>query len=97
MCAACRSPLASCQCAALKATPKTAGKVRVDLETKGRGGKSVTVVRGLPLDPTALAALGKQLRTACGGGGTTRDGVIEVQGEHVERVTALLRQQAFLR
>ena len=97
MCPACRRALASCHCAALNAAPISPGKARVDLETKGRGGKSVTVVRGLPLEPTALAALGKQLRAACGSGGTTKEGVIEVQGEHVERVTALLRKQALLR
>jgi len=67
--------------------------VRVSREKQGRGGKTVTVVRGLALDADALAALGKQLRAACGAGGTARDGVLEVQGDHVERVLALLAQQ----
>ena len=97
MCPACRHPLAACQCAALQSATKASGKVQVRLETKGRGGKSVTVVRGLPLAPAALAELGRQLRAACGSGGTAKDGLIEVQGEHVERVLALLRQQALLR
>ena len=97
MCPACRHPLATCQCAALKAAPKAAGKVRVNLETKGRGGKSVTVVRGLPLQAADLSDLGKQLRAACGSGGTAKDGVVEVQGDHVERVTTLLRQRDLLR
>ena len=43
--------------------------VRVSRETKGRGGKSVTVIRGLPLEAPALAQLGKQLKAACGSGG----------------------------
>jgi translation initiation factor 1 len=68
------------------------GVVRVSRETKGRGGKSVTVVKGLALDPVALALLGKQLRTACGSGGTTKDGVIEVQGDHCDLVMATLRK-----
>lgn len=61
-------------------------------ETKGRGGKAVTVVKGLPLDDDALAALGKQLRTACGSGGTVKDGVIEVQGDHCDRILAALEK-----
>ncbi len=69
------------------------GRVRVSREKQGRGGKTVTVVRGLALDADALAALGKQLRAACGTGGTAKDGVLELQGDHVERVLALLQQQ----
>ena len=69
--------------------------MRVVCETKGRGGKSVTVIRGLALDAAALSLLGKQLKTACGSGGTVKDGVIEVQGEHLETVMALLQQQGW--
>jgi translation initiation factor 1 len=71
------------------------GNVRVSRESKGRGGKTVTLVRGLPLDPLALAALGKQLRSACGTGGTVKDGVLELQGDHAERVTEWLRTAGF--
>ena len=67
--------------------------MRVGRETKGRGGKAVTLVRGLALPAAELTALGKQLRNACGAGGTVKDGVLEVQGDHVERVMALLQQQ----
>jgi translation initiation factor 1 len=62
----------------------------VSRQTKGRGGKSVTLIKGLALDPAALALLGKQLRTACGSGGTVKDGVIEVQGDHCERIMSEL-------
>jgi translation initiation factor 1 len=65
--------------------------VRVSRQSKGRGGKVVTVVKGLALDPLALAALGKQLRAACGSGGTVKDGVIEVQGDHCDLVMETLR------
>ncbi|WP_144139695.1 translation initiation factor Sui1 [Paraburkholderia sp. BCC1884] len=93
MCPECRQVLAQCTCkAAAKTAPAGDGVVRVSRETKGRGGKSVTLVRGLALDPLALAVLGKQLRTACGSGGTVKDGVIEVQGEHCERIIEALRK-----
>ncbi len=95
MCPGCRKPVADCICKLLKAPPKADGPARVSRETKGRGGKTVTVVRGLALDEAALARLGKQLRTACGSGGTAKDGVMEVQGDHCERVMQLLGQQGY--
>lgn len=91
-CPACRNPLAQCVCQSKSAVIGN-GVVRVSRETKGRGGKSVTLVKGLALDTDALAVLGKQLRTACGTGGTVKDGVIEVQGDHCDRVMEALRQQ----
>ena len=96
MCPDCRQALADCRCAAL-ARPQLRGDgvVRVSREKKGRGGKTVTLVRGLVLDDAALLALGKRLRSACGAGGTVKDGVIEVQGDHRERVLAWLVQQGW--
>lgn len=95
-CPACRRPLASCSCkAAAQALPAGNGQVRVARESKGRGGKTVTLVRGLPLAADALADTGRQLRAACGSGGTVKDGVVEVQGDHVERVMAWLQQAGF--
>jgi translation initiation factor 1 len=96
MCPVCRRPLGECACAATtRPVARGDGIVRVGRETKGRGGKAVTLVRGLPLDAAALAALGKRLRTACGAGGTVKDGVIEVQGEHVERIGTLLQAEGW--
>lgn len=93
MCPDCRQPLAACTCkAGAKAVPQGDGVVRVSRQTKGRGGKCVTVVKGVALDATTLAALGKQLRTACGSGGTVKDGVIEIQGDHCELVMATLQK-----
>jgi translation initiation factor 1 len=92
MCPECRQPLAGCTCKA-KAVPVGDGVVRVSRQTKGRGGKSVTLIKGLALDAGALALLGKQLRTACGSGGTVKDGVIEVQGDHCDLVMAELEKQ----
>jgi translation initiation factor 1 len=96
MCPACRRPMAECACAAAaRAAPQGDGAVRISRETQGRGGKAVTLVRGLVLDDTALAALGKRLRSACGAGGTLKDGVIEVQGDHVDRLLALLQAEGW--
>jgi translation initiation factor 1 len=96
MCPVCRQPVLSCQCRSSKPAPASDGVVRVSRETKGRAGKGVTVVKGLALDAAALAVLGKQLKTACGSGGTVKDGVIEVQGDHCERVMEALKAQGFV-
>jgi translation initiation factor 1 len=94
MCPACRQPVAACLCKKAKA-PAGDGVVRVSRQSKGRGGKTVTQVSGLALDDASLAALGKRLRSACGSGGTVKDGVLEVQGDHVPRVIELLKAEGF--
>jgi translation initiation factor 1 len=92
-CPDCRQALADCRCkAAATAAPAGDGIARVTRETGGRNGKTVTVVRGLPLDAVALAALGRTLKAACGSGGTAKDGVIEIQGDHRDTVVAKLEQ-----
>lgn len=95
MCPGCRRALAQCACAQARPVAALEGKVRVSRETKGRGGKCVTVVRGLPLDDAALMLLGKQLRAACGSGGTVKDGVVEVQGDHLTLVMDMLNKQGW--
>jgi translation initiation factor 1 len=96
MCPACRRPVADCACKASAGAAQAGdGVVRVSRETKGRSGKAVTLVRGLALDAEAIAAVGKRLRTACGSGGTVKDGVVEVQGDHCERVIELLKQDGW--
>ena len=93
MCPVCRQPKAQCVCQQARAAPAGDGIVRVSRETAGRGGKAVTVVRGLALDDAALAQLAKQLKALCGSGGTAKGGVIEVQGDHCERVIEALKKQ----
>jgi translation initiation factor 1 len=90
MCPGCRQPLARCSCNQARAAPAGDGIVRVSRETKGRNGKCVTVVKGLPLESAALDKLGRELKALCGCGGTARDGVIEVQGDHAEKLVAHL-------
>ncbi|OSM04057.1 putative translation initiation factor 1 (eIF-1/SUI1) [Magnetofaba australis IT-1] len=77
------------------AAPSGDGVARVRRETKGRKGKGVTTIAGLALEPLALAQLGKALKAQCGSGGTVKDGVIEIQGDHVEKVMTHLKQQGF--
>ena len=80
-----------------RAIPATGdGILRVRREKAGRGGKTVTVVRGALLDATVLQALGKRLKAACGSGGTVKDGVVEIQGDHADRLVGLLQQEGFI-
>ena len=66
--------------------------MRVSRATQGRSGKGVTLVSGLPLEPAALAALAKQLKALCGCGGTVEGAVIELQGEHRDKLVAHLQK-----
>lgn len=96
MCPTCRRPVAQCVCKVqAKAVPQGDGTARVRLETKGRKGKGVTVVWGVPADEAALQQLGKQLKAACGSGGTVKDGQIEIQGDHVAQVMDVLRKHGY--
>jgi len=66
------------------------GRVRVGREVAGRGGKGVSVISGLPLGDEALAELATRLKRMCGAGGAVRNGAIEIQGEHRDRLVAEL-------
>ena len=82
-CPRCNRLLAACRCKKPGARkPADDGVVRVSRSTKGRRGKGVTVVTGVPLEGTALAKLAKELKALCGAGGTVKAGTIEIQGEH---------------
>ena len=69
--------------------------MRVGRETQGRKGKGVTVISGLPLAADALDQLATQLKKRCGSGGTVRDGLIEIQGDHRDVVVDELGRQGF--
>lgn len=96
MCPACSQPVALCLCKTVKTVPASDGIVRVSLETKGRRGKGVTVIKGVPLDAAALTDLSKQLKTVCGSGGTAKDGIIEIQGDHRELVVQKLAARGWV-
>jgi len=71
------------------------GVIRVFLERKGRKGKSVTVLRGLPGDASGKKSLLKQLKSKLGAGGSIKDGAIEIQGDHRDRVVAILEKLGY--
>lgn len=64
-------------------------------ESSGRGGKAVTLVKKLMLSDDDLKALAKKLKQECGTGGTIKDGVIEIQGEHREKIADVLRKLGY--
>ena len=77
------------------AAPAAAARVRVGREVAGRGGKGVTVVSGLTLDALELDELAARLQKLCGAGGTVKEGRIEIQGDHRDRLVAELCQLGF--
>ena len=85
LCPDCGRALAHCRCGRQQA-PAGDGVVRIARETKGRKGKGVTLVTGVPLADDDLKSLAKQLKQLCGTGGTIKEGVIEIQGEHRDRL-----------
>jgi translation initiation factor 1 len=92
MCPACRHAAIACVCAATAPTWTGDGRARIVRDTKGRGGKAVTVVGGLHLEAAALQSLCKALKTTCGVGGTVKGGAIELQGDHVDKVRQQLQR-----
>lgn len=95
-CPDCERPVGECRCRERsRETPRTGGPVRVGRETKGRKGAGVSVVTGLPLADRDLEALARELKAACGAGGTVRDGVIEIQGDHRDRLVAELVRRGY--
>ena len=95
MCSGCDRPQQECVCAKKTAAPTTDGVVRVSRQTKGRKGKGVTLITGVPLDDAGLKALATRLKQQCGCGGTVKDGVIEIQGDHCDPLVAELKKQGW--
>jgi len=95
MCPHCRHPKEDCQCGASSAAPAGDGIVRIKRETKGRKGKGVSLVTGVPLAGEELKKLAKKLKQSCGVGGTVKDGVIEVQNDNRDKIKAELEKQGY--
>ena len=98
ICAGCGWPENDCRCssrtAASEAIPKRlVAKLR--MEKKGRGGKTVTVVDGLPRNSAFLKELSQELKRACGTGGAVLDGAVELQGDLRDRVRAVLERKGY--
>jgi translation initiation factor 1 len=96
ICPGCGKPVAGCACTRLKTSGSGDGIVRVRRESKGRGGKTVTVVVGVPLAGEALKALAGDLKRRCGTGGTVKEGNIEIQGDHADLLVAELQKRGYV-
>jgi translation initiation factor 1 len=85
----------ACVCKGASKPTHGDGIVRVSRETKGRAGKGVTLVSGVPIKSDALEKLATQLKKRCGTGGTVKDTVIEIQGDHRDTLMAELTKLGF--
>lgn len=93
-CPECNQPQDNCICSQ-EALPQGDGIVRLSRESKGRGGKVVTLVSGVPLVGAELKTLAKELKKKCGVGGALKDGVIEIQGEQRDLLMSELTRRGF--
>src|ERR1700682_1564233 len=86
LCPTCGLPYKQCRCDQPSSSGRERGGiVRVMRGPKDRGGKTVTVITGVPAKDDGLAALAQQLKKLCGSGGTVKDGTIEIQGDHCDK------------
>ncbi len=98
ICPHCGRPAADCACRANPRGPRAAGGdgiVRIRRESKGRRGKTVTTISGVPLAADALRELAGELKRLCGAGGSLKDGVIEIQGDHRDALAEALRSRGY--
>jgi translation initiation factor 1 len=96
ICPKCKKPIAGCICSNSAAIPLSGdGVVRVGRETKGRKGKGMTLIKGVPLPVDELKKLAKELKQKCGTGGTLKDGVIEIQGDHRDALIEMLKARGW--
>lgn len=79
----------------VKSLPPNQQTVYLHRDSKGRGGKTVTLVKKLVLSEEDIKELAKKLKQVCGGGGTVKDDVIEIQGEHREKIAEALVRMGY--
>ena len=101
ICPSCGHPTTKCTCKKKKTVKKPSvypndGIVRIRREVKGRKGKTVTTVFGVPLDDRKLQQFAKTLKRLCGTGGTVKDGIIIIQGDHREKILKEIEQQGYV-
>ncbi|TMD69313.1 MAG: stress response translation initiation inhibitor YciH [Chloroflexi bacterium] len=98
-CPRCGLPNAKCRCnqpaAGQQPTRKSDGIVRIMRDKKHRGGKTVTVITGIPSTAGEITALAQRLKKLCGSGGTVKDGTIEIQGDHCDKVQTKLTELGY--
>lgn len=98
LCSECGEAVEACICSELddqKRLNDLDGIVRIRRETSGRKGKGVTTVTGIPLPEAELKTLAKKLKKSCGTGGALKDSVVEIQGDHRDKLKSLLEKEGF--
>ena len=99
ICKSCHQPVSDCSCKKKKSKPRAAikydGKIRIQRETKGRKGKTVSTVSGFQLGDDELRRLAARLKRKCGTGGSVKDGIIIIQGDHRITLLAELKKQGY--
>ena len=99
ICKECQKPVSECTCKKKKSKPpknvKIDGTIRVQREVKGRKGKTVTTVSGFQIAANELKHLSAQLKRRCGTGGSVKDGIIIIQGDHREALLSELKKQGY--
>ncbi len=88
LCPTCHQLKTTCTCKSEPSAPSKSTVVRVGRETKGRRGKGVTIISDLPLEENGITELATKLKQRLGTGGTVKDGRIEIQGDHRDRIVA---------
>lgn len=95
LCPQCHRPVAECVCGKDRPAALGDGIVRLRRETKGRGGKAVTIIDGIPLVGAELKTLAKALKQKCGVGGAIKDGSIEIQGDQRDLLLVELEHRGY--
>lgn len=95
VCPGCFRPVRLCVCQKKPVLPPGDGTIRISRSTKGRKGKGVTVLAGIPLAGDALQEFAKRLKRLCGAGGTVKDGTVEIQGEHRNFLASELKKMGY--
>ena len=95
ICPLCGMAAAKCVCRASPRAPRGDGVVRVRREVQGRHGKTVTTISGVPLPESELRELAAELKRRCGSGGSAKQGVIEIQGDHRDALVAELAARGY--
>ena len=99
ICPGCGWPEKDCKCSSQRAPSEAIPNrivAKLRMEKKGRGGKTVTVVDGLPRNAALLKALSQELKRVCGTGGAVADGAVELQGDLRERVREVLLTKGYI-
>ncbi len=99
ICPSCQKPVSDCTCKKKKSRSQTKikydGIIRVQREVKGRKGKTVTTVSGFQINANELKNLATQLKRRCGTGGSVKDGIIIIQGDHRDTLITELKNRGF--